>query len=214
VATFGATASDLVDGSDPVVFSVLSGATFALGTTTVTYSATDAHGNSSAGSFTVTVVDTTPPALSITAEPADPTNLSSANFTFSGSDAVTSTANLVYKYSLDGVNYWTLPGNTLSLSGLADGRYTLSVRAIDEAGNVSTPVSYSWTVDTTAPVTTASVSGQQGTNGWYTGPATVSLSATDPTDATGDEPVSGVAQTYYAVQIVSQPDSTGDDGTK
>ena len=40
----------------------MSGATFPLGTTTVTCTATDAHGNTATGSLTVTVHDTTPPA--------------------------------------------------------------------------------------------------------------------------------------------------------
>ena len=49
------TASDLVDGPRPVTCAPASGSTFALGTTTVNCSATDAHGNTATGSFTVTV---------------------------------------------------------------------------------------------------------------------------------------------------------------
>jgi hypothetical protein len=43
----------------------VSGSTFALGTTTVTCSATDLHGNTGKATFKVNVVDTTPPALVI-----------------------------------------------------------------------------------------------------------------------------------------------------
>ena len=50
-----ATATDLVDGSVPVNCSPASGITFALGTTTVNCSATDAHHNTATGSFTVFV---------------------------------------------------------------------------------------------------------------------------------------------------------------
>jgi len=64
-ATFGATASDIVDGAVSVSLSAASGTVFPLGTTTVTASATDAAGNTSNGSFTVTVVDTTPPVLTL-----------------------------------------------------------------------------------------------------------------------------------------------------
>ncbi len=46
-------------------------------------------------------------------------------------------------------------------------------------------------VDSTPPVTTASVAGPLGNGGWYTGPATVTLNATDSG--------SGVAATYYSV---------------
>ncbi len=64
-ATFSATATDIVDGIDAVVFTegnvvVHSGDTFSLGTHTITASATDAHNNSASESFTITVRDTTP----------------------------------------------------------------------------------------------------------------------------------------------------------
>lgn len=60
-----ATATDLVDGSVTVVCTPPSGSTFALGTTSVACSAADAHANSSNGSFSVTVADTTPPTLTL-----------------------------------------------------------------------------------------------------------------------------------------------------
>lgn len=53
--TFAATATDLVDGSVAVTCIPASGGTFAPGTTTVNCSATDSHGNTATGSFTVTV---------------------------------------------------------------------------------------------------------------------------------------------------------------
>ncbi|MDT4985708.1 MAG: hypothetical protein QOF95_3198 [Pseudonocardiales bacterium] len=49
------TASDLVDGTVPVSCLPASGATFALGSTTVTCTATDAHHNTSATHFTVSI---------------------------------------------------------------------------------------------------------------------------------------------------------------
>jgi hypothetical protein len=58
------TAIDDVDGPIAlVVCTPPSGSTFALGTTTVICSATDSHGNTGTASFTVTIVDTTPPHL-------------------------------------------------------------------------------------------------------------------------------------------------------
>ena len=57
-----ATATDIVDPA-PAVSCDQSSGFFPLGTTTVTCTATDASGNSSSGSYTVTVVDTTPPYL-------------------------------------------------------------------------------------------------------------------------------------------------------
>jgi hypothetical protein len=48
-------ATDLVDGTDPVVCLPASGSVFPIGVTTVGCSATDAHGNPATSSFTVTV---------------------------------------------------------------------------------------------------------------------------------------------------------------
>jgi len=65
--TFSATATDLVDGSVAVTCAPASGSTFALGETTVRCSATDAHHNTASGEFNLTVVDTTPPSLTLPA---------------------------------------------------------------------------------------------------------------------------------------------------
>ena len=64
VVTYAApTAVDSLDGPVPVSCAPASGATFRLGTTTVTCTATDAHGNTATATFEVTIVDTTPPRL-------------------------------------------------------------------------------------------------------------------------------------------------------
>jgi hypothetical protein len=49
------TATDLVDGTVPVICAPASGSTFAIGETTVKCTATDAHGNSAEASFKVTI---------------------------------------------------------------------------------------------------------------------------------------------------------------
>jgi HYR domain-containing protein len=63
--TFAATATDDEDDPDPTAScSRASGSFFALGTTSVSCNVTDADGKTASGTFTVTVVDTTAPALS------------------------------------------------------------------------------------------------------------------------------------------------------
>jgi uncharacterized repeat protein (TIGR01451 family) len=55
VVIYNPTATDLVDGSFTPACSPASGATYRVGTTSVTCTATDAHGNTAVGSFSVTV---------------------------------------------------------------------------------------------------------------------------------------------------------------
>jgi predicted metallo-beta-lactamase superfamily hydrolase len=65
VATWtGVSATDNIDGSLSATCSPASGAVFTLGATTVTCSATDAHGNAGSATFTITVQDTTAPLFS------------------------------------------------------------------------------------------------------------------------------------------------------
>lgn len=83
VAAFEAAATDALDPSPVVSCSPASGSTFALGRTTVTCTAKDAAGNTSSGSFTVKVQDTTAPAVSCTNGPDPSGNVepdSSAGF--------------------------------------------------------------------------------------------------------------------------------------
>jgi hypothetical protein len=54
-------ATDLVDGTDPVVTNHPSGSLCAPGTTVVTLTSTDQHGNTTTHTFDITVVVTTPP---------------------------------------------------------------------------------------------------------------------------------------------------------
>jgi hypothetical protein len=61
----GESATDIVDGSITPICDPASGSTFALGNTIVTCSATDEAGNTGSASFTVSVVDTTPPVLTV-----------------------------------------------------------------------------------------------------------------------------------------------------
>ncbi len=69
IVTFVATAVDS-SGVPPTVTCVPpSGSTFAVGTTSVTCTASDAAGNSVSRSFDVTIVDTTPPTLSLPSSP-------------------------------------------------------------------------------------------------------------------------------------------------
>ncbi|MBK8903182.1 MAG: right-handed parallel beta-helix repeat-containing protein [Anaerolineaceae bacterium] len=98
---------------------------------------------------TWTVVDAVPPETSIDTGPADPSELTTATFTFSSDDATA-----VFECSLDGAAF-TACTSPHAESGLALGLHTFAVRAVDLAGNTDlTPELYEWTVvDTTPPDT-------------------------------------------------------------
>ncbi|GIF52353.1 glucose/arabinose dehydrogenase [Asanoa ferruginea] len=100
-------------------------------------------------------------------------------------------------YSADGTTWTTFP-ETLTNAAVA-GAPKIGVFSLGAAQTASKPISFDYfhvstgaeePDDTTAPVTTAAVSGTA-TAGWYTGPATVTLTAAD--EAGG----SGVASTEY-----------------
>jgi len=92
VVTFVASATDPEDGPLTPVCTPASGATFPLGATTVTCTATDSKGQTKSATFKVTVRDTTPPALTlpgpITVD-ADATGTAVVTFVATATDAVT-----------------------------------------------------------------------------------------------------------------------------
>lgn len=127
-------------------------ASLADGAHTVTVRVTDAAGNQGSDSRSFTV-DTVPPTVAIDTHPANPTNATSATFTFhSPSDA-----NATYLCAIAGTFSACTSAQTytgLSGAGQTGTSHTFQVEAIDLAGNTSAPVSYTWTIDTTAPTTT------------------------------------------------------------
>ena len=102
--------------------------------------------------------DTTAPETSITSAPADPSASADATFEFSSSEAGST-----FECSLDSAAFNSC-FSPAEYTGLTDGSHTFEVRATDGSGNTDpTPASYTWTIDTTAPV-----------------PADISVTAVDP----------------------------------
>jgi len=98
--------------------------------------------------------DTEPPDASITGGPSGAITYNDVIFTYTGSDNVTSISNLVYSYMLNGDGYntdWSIYTSSTSKSypDLPNGSYTFYVKAKDEAGNVSSDASRSFTVNYT-----------------------------------------------------------------
>jgi hypothetical protein len=117
--------------------------------------ATDAAGNSDAtAAFYSWIVDTVAPTTTIDSEnPAtSPTNLTTMDFTFHANDA-NPIASL--HCSLDGGAAVLCNSGSKSYTGLTGGSHTFEVWATDVAGNTnqSSPASYTWVIDLSAPNT-------------------------------------------------------------
>ena len=152
VHTFVATATDDQDPSPTVYCTPPSGSLFPLGYTSVNCTATDASGNSSSGSFAVTVVDTTPPALTV---PAYLTVECNASGGISSSDP--QVQNWLNSASATDIVDPTpiIANNSPSFCSL--GMTTVTFTATDASGNSSSGTADITVVDTTSPMVTAAL---------------------------------------------------------
>ena len=136
VAPGAATASDIA--SVVTVAGPSGAATYPLGTTTLTYVATDQSGNTSSCSSSVTVVDTTPPSITCPAPiTAEATSFAGASVN-PGAAVASDTAGPV---TISGPSAGTYPLGTT----------TLTYTATDQSGNTSSCNSSITVVDTTPP---------------------------------------------------------------
>jgi X-Pro dipeptidyl-peptidase len=138
--SFSPSASDNLDDSPVVSCAPASGAAFPVGTTTVSCTATDLSGNTSSGSFAVTVVDTTAPKLTlpapVTVEATGPSGVA-VTYAASASDLVDASPAVACSAG---------SGSTFAL-----GATTVTCTAKDAAGNTASG-SFTVTVaDTTSP---------------------------------------------------------------
>lgn len=131
------TATDNLDGNIAVTSNAPAG--FPLGTTVVTYSATDSSGNVTTATQSVTVVDTTPPRF--TAVPAAVTFEATGEFT---------PVLLVAPVASDifGITY----SNNVPAQGFGLGTHVVTWTAFDSSGNTATISQSVTVVDTTPPV--------------------------------------------------------------
>ncbi|WP_304504116.1 Ig-like domain-containing protein [Corallococcus sp. EGB] len=121
-------------------------ATLADGPHTLTATATDAAGNVSEPASLSFTIDTEAPDTTIESGPAQPSNSASATFEFSSTGG-----GIRYECSLDDAPY-VLCDSPFTVDSLTEGEHTLSVRAVDAAGNADpTPAEYTWTVDLSLP---------------------------------------------------------------
>jgi len=137
------TASDSGDGGAVPVSctpAAVTPHTFAVGSvTTVSCSATDSAGNTSSGSFTVSIVDTTPPTVPAPSAPAPNAFITTATPTLSWAASTDVVGVTNYVVLIDGAPVATVPAPTTSFTtpALTSGAHTWAVRAVDAATNAS-----------------------------------------------------------------------------
>ncbi|SEF23851.1 Ig-like domain (group 3) [Amycolatopsis pretoriensis] len=175
----------------------------------VHFRATDAAGNTSPegmSSFTVVKRDTTAPTVSAAVtgtQDADGNYVGKAVVTVTASDAGSGVAAVEYK--VDG-GAWAAYSAPVQVTSA--GAHTVGYRARDVTGNASPEGSVAFTVvaggDTTAPVISMGVTGDQDGNWDFVGRATVTLTAVDPESgvASIEYTVDGGAWTRYATPVV------------
>lgn len=101
----------------------------------------------------VWTIDQTPPDTTFVVTPANPSNQNPPVFLIESTEPGST-----FECRVDGIGPFTPCGASPLLGLLADGVRTLEARAVDPAGNADpTPASYTWTLDTAPPDTTASV---------------------------------------------------------
>jgi alpha-L-rhamnosidase len=171
------TATDVVDGDVPVRCDPMSGATFAIGTTTVTCTATDVAGNESAGTFQVTVEDTTAPVLALPVDrrvEATGADGAAVAFVATASDLVGGDVP---------VECDPAPGAVFAI-----GTTLVTCTATDAAGNASTGTFRVTVTDTTAP--TLALPADRTAEATAADGAAVAFAATATDLVDGDVPVS------------------------
>jgi hypothetical protein len=93
-------------------------------------------------------VDSSLPGTSITAQPVDPTNDTTGEFSFTSDDP-----SATFECAVDG-GAFTACTTPFTTAVLAEGSHTFAVRAKDAVGNLdATPATFTWVIDTTPPDT-------------------------------------------------------------
>lgn len=173
------------DGSIPTASSPLYAGPFSVSTTTtVKYRAWDMWGNAEATKSQLIQVDSTPPVSSIAcngAPCASSTYTAAVSVSLSATDTQSGVAEIHYETNgSDPTIFSPLYIGPFSVATTT----TVKYRAWDFAGNVEATKSQLIQVTTTSPDTTPPISsiacnGAACSSGWYAGPVSVSLSATD-----------------------------------
>lgn len=166
---------------DAVTWEVMSGLTMTLtteGFTLLYFRSVDNAGNVESINAVGVQIDKTPAATAPAINGAVGRNgwyFSDVQVTLSAADSPGGSGVERIEYSLDNTSWVSYAGSLT----FGEGIHSLYYRSFDNAGNCEPIGSVTVNIDKTLPVTTLSLQGPEGLNGWYTGGVTVSFSASD-----------------------------------
>jgi hypothetical protein len=197
IVHYTATAVDAVDGPRPVTCSQASGTMFPLGSTTVTCTATDLSNNTGSGSGVMTVLDRTPPTITVSDETVEAIGPDGApvNYTVTASDTVDTSLTIVCTKAsgslfplgptvvrctaTDDSDNSAFDDGTMTVVDTRAPTITVSDGSAEALGPDGAPVSYTVTasdiVDTSLTITCSAASGSV----FALGATTVTCTATD-----------------------------------
>jgi alpha-tubulin suppressor-like RCC1 family protein len=132
----------------------------------------DASGNASGSVADTITYDTTAPIVTITAKPAVLYAGRAGAFSFTANETVSS-----FECQVDSGSFAACT-SLFTFSAFTDGDHTFAVRATDLAGNLSSTISHTWTIDATPPDTAITVKPGSFT---ATSAGTFSFTSPDPT---------------------------------
>src|SRR6267378_2281483 len=166
-----------IDGGAAVVYT--SPITLTDGIHSIAFAATDAAGNIEVTQTATILVDASAPLVHagvLGTAGSGGWYTSAVTVSLIGTDAPSGLASMMYRVDSGAWNAYT---SALRLEG--DGAHLLEFSATDVAGNEAPIRSETIRIDTTAPHSEASLSGDAGDHGWYRSSVTVALSAVDAT---------------------------------
>jgi hypothetical protein len=112
---------------------------------------TDVAGNVSAIGTGAYVLDTTAPPAPVVTQPSGPGRSRTPSIAFTTETGSTGSCRLTRGSAVVGETGPCVSPASLDLAGLPDGAYTLTVRAVDAAGNTGPAATGTYVLDTTAP---------------------------------------------------------------
>jgi hypothetical protein len=115
--------------------------------------ATDVAGNVSSPGTGEYVLDTTAPPAPVVVQPTSPGRNRTPSVTFTAEAGTTGSCKLTHGTTILSDAAPCASPAAINLTGLPDGAYTLSIRAVDLAGNVGPAGTATYVLDTTAPAT-------------------------------------------------------------